>query len=508
MRLTAKLILAIWIAVAAVGVAFSALQADTERQRILDDLERQASAHCQSLAAAVPVDPFVPLEAFLNERTRPGQILAVYDREGRRVASSPAAAVAPAIEPQVARVLGTGAVNRALLEDSTPATYAYVAPLSHGGVPTGAVAIVLDASALRAASSDHWNRSVLRIAILATVVSIVTLLIVRTGVTRPIARLAEWAHALHAGKSEPPPSLPDRTLFGPLAHQVSKFADSLWRARAAAENEAALRVRGDTIWTEERLKQFVQLRLSGPLFVVSNREPVRHVRNGRRVVAETPASGLVTALEPVLRACGGVWVAHGSGDADREVVDASNRVGVPPDHPRYLLRRVWLSAAEEEGYYYGFANEGLWPLCHIAHTRPLFRPTDWEFYRSVNQKFAAAVLEEIRDVESPLVLIQDYHFALLPELVKRERPDARVAIFWHIPWPNSEAFGICPQQNELLLGMLGADIVGFHTQYHCNNFLETVERAIEARVDWERFAVFRGEHTTLVKPFPISVAPP
>jgi trehalose 6-phosphate synthase len=188
-------------------------------------------------------------------------------------------------------------------------------------------------------------------------------------------------------------------------------------------------------------------------------------------------------------------------------VDARDSVRVPPDDPRYTLKRVWLSRAEEDGYYYGFANEGLWPLCHIVHARPTFRPEDWTQYQAVNHKFAAAVLEEMTATEDPVLLIQDYHFALLPRLIREQRPDARIALFWHIPWPNSEAFGICPWQPELLAGMLGADIIGFHTQFHCNNFLETVDRAIEARIDWEHFAVVRGRQTTAVRPFPISVTP-
>jgi len=168
---------------------------------------------------------------------------------------------------------------------------------------------------------------------------------------------------------------------------------------------------------------------------------------------------------------------------------------------------VWLSDEEEAGYYYGFANEGLWPLCHIVHERPRFRAADWEHYRAVNERFARALLQEMEAVEEPIVLVQDYHFALLPRLVKEARPDARVALFWHIPWPNFEAVGICPWQSDILLGMLGADLVGFHTQFYCNNFLETVERAIEGRIEWDRFTVVRGQHTTHVRPFPISVAP-
>jgi trehalose 6-phosphate synthase len=226
----------------------------------------------------------------------------------------------------------------------------------------------------------------------------------------------------------------------------------------------------------------------------------------RSIQVLVPASGLVTALEPVLLASDGTWVAHGSGNADRETVDEHDHLRVPPDHPTYTLRRVWLSDEEEKGYYEGFANEGLWPLCHIAHTRPIFRPADWQHYQQANRRFADAVLEEMQGHESPIVLVQDYHFAILPRMIKEARPDARVAIFWHIPWPNPEVFGICPYQRELVDGLLGADLVGFHTQSHCNNFLETVDRAVEAMTEWDRFAVNRQGHVTLVRPYPISVA--
>jgi trehalose 6-phosphate synthase len=214
---------------------------------------------------------------------------------------------------------------------------------------------------------------------------------------------------------------------------------------------------------------------------------------------------VVTALEPVLQATNGTWIAHGSADADRETVDANDRLRVPPDDPRYTLRRVWLSEEEENGYYYGFANEGLWPLCHIAHTRPIFRSSDWDYYQKVNQKFADATLREMEGTENPVVLVQDYHFALLPRMIKEKRPDARVSIFWHIPWPNAEAFAICPWQSELLDGLLGADLIGFHVQSHCNNFLQTVDRALESQINWEHFTAKRNEHITMVQPYPISV---
>jgi trehalose 6-phosphate synthase len=244
--------------------------------------------------------------------------------------------------------------------------------------------------------------------------------------------------------------------------------------------------------------------------VVSNREPYLHMRGEKEKTVNVivPASGLVTAIEPVLLACEGTWIAHGSGNADRETADEHDRLRVPPDHPKYTLRRVWLSAEEEKGYYEGFANEGLWPLCHIAHTRPIFRPGDWDHYQEVNRRFADAVLEEMEGTESPILLAQDYHFALLPRMIKEARPDARVAIFWHVPWPNPEVFGICPWQRELLDGLLGADLIGFHIQQHCNNFLETVDRGLEALTEWDRFAVNRQGHVTRVRPYPISVAFP
>jgi trehalose 6-phosphate synthase len=232
------------------------------------------------------------------------------------------------------------------------------------------------------------------------------------------------------------------------------------------------------------------------------------VHGNAGIEARVPASGLVTALEPILCACDGTWIAHGSAEADRETVDAKDRLRVPPDHPHYTLRRIWLTKEEEQGYYLGFANEGIWPLCQIAHTRPVFRAGDWEHYQRVNEKFAEAVLEEIEGTERPFVLIQDYHFALLPSLIKAKRPDARVAIFWHIPWPNAEAFRICPWERELLDGLLGADLVSFHIQAHCNNFLETVDQSLQSRIEWDRFTVNRNDHLTLVRPHPISVALP
>jgi len=258
------------------------------------------------------------------------------------------------------------------------------------------------------------------------------------------------------------------------------------------------------------------------LIVVANREPYIHIHRRRaarglwnwvRGRTETegiawtrPASGLVTALDPVMRACGGTWIAHGSGNADRETADARDHVRVPPDRPSYTLRRVWLSAEEEQGYYYGCSNNALWPLCHIAYARPEFDDKDWQQYVKVNRRFADAVIEEVGD-DRAVVFVQDYHFALLPRFVKEARPDVTVCQFWHIPWPNREVFRVCPWGEDLLHGLLGNDLLGFHVQYHCNNFLDTVDRALESRVDYENFAAWRGGRPTYVRPFPISIDP-
>lgn len=258
-------------------------------------------------------------------------------------------------------------------------------------------------------------------------------------------------------------------------------------------------------WNSRALKQILQNELVGDeVLIVSNREPYIHTFREGKIEVQLPASGLVTALEPVMRACSGTWIAHGSGNADKEVVDKLDHVSVPPENPSYQIRRVWLTKEEEQGYYYGFANEGIWPLCHIAHTRPIFRGEDWKHYVEVNKKFARTVIEEAK-TEDPVVLVQDYHLALVPRLIKKELPAATIITFWHIPWPNPEAFGICPWRNEILDGLLGSSILGFHTRFHCNNFIDSVDRFIECRIDREYSTISYGGKVTAVNPYPISI---
>ncbi len=511
MKLVLRLLGAIWISSLVIIAGFAFLQIQSERGRVLTDLERRAWLLGEGLKEAI--EPAIQrgsparIERILKKFGTPRRGIAVYDQfAGLLVATPDAAARLPSSLPIISQALTTGEAQKGIETVGGQKTYLYAVPLQGEERPLGALVILLDASQLEIRLPDLWQQNAIRLLLLASVVSLLTLLVVRWSITHPVGRMAEWARQLRAGEAAPPP-VSDR-LFGSLATEFTELAKSLDSARAAAEREALLRLEGEALWTEERLKQFVRSQLNdAPLFLVSNREPLIHQWRGRKIETVAPASGLVTALEPIMRACGGLWIAHGSGDADRETANAHGKVGVPPEQPAYTLRRVWLTRGEEDGYYYGFANEGLWPLCHIAHTRPLFGASDWEAYRRVNGKFAEALLDEMAGAERPCVLIQDYHFALLPRLVKEARPDARVALFWHIPWPNPEAFGICPWQQEILLGMLGADLIGFHIQSHCNNFLETVDRTIEARVDREHFGVVRGRHTTYVKPFPISVDP-
>ncbi|MFO1486524.1 MAG: trehalose-6-phosphate synthase [Verrucomicrobiaceae bacterium] len=260
-------------------------------------------------------------------------------------------------------------------------------------------------------------------------------------------------------------------------------------------------------WNRERLHHLIETRLEGRKFiVVSNREPFIHRRReDGSVECIRPASGMATALHPIMMASGGTWIAHGAGDADRDVVDADDCVMVPPDAPGYKLRRVWIDPALERGFYYGLSNEGLWPLCHITFTRPEFRPQDWQAYKEANRLFAEAVLAETQGGKA-LVFIQDYHFCLLPRMLREMSGRSIVcAHFWHIPWPNREVFRAFPWGEELLDGMLGNDLLGFHIHYHCQNFLDTVDRSVEARVDIDRSEITRRGHVTRVRPFPISI---
>jgi len=511
--LSVRLIVSLICGITLVSLGFSYYQVVAEKRNLRSELERRAEVLGESLASNVEKSWEIDSERnllrlvqrFGNREHLLG--VAVYDRDGKAIAMTPDLAKTLTEMPPAAgqAMTGDNGVDVFLKLGSVPA-HILAVPLERRGEVSGTLVIVHDVSYIRAQILRVWRETFLRVLAQVILIALITLLIVRWSVAGPIAQAAQWIRALRTGRISSRQEMPDLNMFRPLARELATMAASLNQARTAAENEARLRDAEQSLWTAERLSVQVRTRLDGArLFVVSNREPYIHRGSGKSVEVIVPASGLVTALEPVLNACDGTWIAHGSGDADEDVVDAQNRLRVPPDDPRYTLRRVWLSKEQEEGYYYGFANEGLWPLCHIAHTRPIFRADDWQHYQEVNRKFTVAVLEEIDDTPRPVVLAQDYHFALLPRMIKEQRPDARVAIFWHIPWPNPEAFGICPWQRQLVEGLLGADLIGFHVQAHCNNFLQTADRVLESRVDWEHFDVLRQDHRTMVRPFPLSV---
>ena len=239
------------------------------------------------------------------------------------------------------------------------------------------------------------------------------------------------------------------------------------------------------------------------ILVVSNREPYMHTRadDGRVAWAHTPG-GVSVALDALMRERGGVWIAHGAGDADADVVDEHDRVRVPPDHPSYTLRRIWLTAEEEQRYYNGFANEGLWPLCHVAHIRPTFRTEDWDAYREVNRRFAAAAADEARDDATP-VFVNDYHMALVAEELKALKPGIRTAIFWHIPWPHPDRLRICPWRREVMSGLLANDLVAFQLDRDRRNFLTCCRDEFQARVKNGRVLI--GGRSTHVVTAPIGV---
>ena len=509
-----RLIVALVVGITLVSTVSSWYEVRQQKQSLYAELERKADTLADGLANTAELMLLTEnrdaISRLSDQFSNRGQLMGmtVLDSSGKPLATPHA--IAPLLHRLPQQALAALSENHTVKFYSRMRlrrVFVLVTPLRQiNNKPVGAMVMVYDTGYIRAATVRVWALALVHFGLQVLIIAAITLGIVRWTLMRPVARAAEWLRAMRMGNSQSAPPPQELDFLAPLTSEVAPLIESMQEARAAAAAEARLRNARAQIWTAQRLADHVRTKLAGShLYVVSNREPYIHTHAGQSVTVQVPASGLVTALEPILCACNGTWVAHGSGNADREMADKHGRLAAPPDEPRYTLRRVWLSAEEEQGYYYGFSNEGLWPLCHIAHARPTFRVGDWEQYVRVNEKFADALVEEIADNPQPVVLIQDYHFTLLPRMLKERIPRARVAIFWHIPWPNPESFGICPWQRELVHGLLGADLIGFHVQAHCNNFLDTVDRALEARVDWEHFSVKRNDHWSLVRPIPISV---
>jgi trehalose 6-phosphate synthase len=497
MRLSLRFIVPLLVVLA--GFAYAVLP-------IVDNLtvrwfERDLDIRAVLVANTVQ-EPLLELLA-AGERTRAHQVLTRLTQDERvyGVELCPLSAAPPltaGVLPPQAQCADVaplaGAPGRAL-PSAHGSLFMSVRPLEAHGVVGGNLVLVHDMSFVTR-RSEETRRYVFYLFVgLGVIVSLLTVVIAQLswrGWVQGMRALMRGEGLLR------PADQPDVPEFRPLARDLRELIRDIESERQPRDEERFA-------WSPEALRAVLHDELRGQeVIVVSNREPYIHSRRGDGAEVGRPASGLVTALEPIMRACSGTWIAHGSGSADRDVVDRHDRIAVPPGEPAYQLRRVWLTREEEAGYYYGFANEGLWPLCHIAHVRPTFRTSDWDQYVRVNRKFAAIVVEEAKSAD-PVVLVQDYHFALLPRMIREALPAATIISFWHIPWPNPEAFAICPWREELLDGMLGSSILGFHTQFHCNNFVDTVDRQLEARVDRETFTVSYRRALTAVKRYPISI---
>ncbi|HUC41168.1 MAG TPA: trehalose-6-phosphate synthase [Gemmatimonadales bacterium] len=508
MRLSLRFVVPLLLALALLGWAVVPLVDKLTLQWFVRDLDIRATLVANALQE--PLEDLLRagnrarLEQFFARITQDERLFAIgfCPAEGTSVATSslPTAVTCDSLD----QFAGTS--GHVLTSDAAPILVS-VRPITMAGRAVGTLVLVHDLSFVARRSEETRKYLFLFFVGLGVTIALITVVIAQLswrGWVQGMRALLRGEGLLRpSGKA----SVPE---LRPIARDLRALIRELETAPRRPDDD-------HVAWTADTLRTLLRGELRGQeVIVVSNREPYIHMRQngagggggggGGPITVWRPASGLVTALEPIMRACSGTWIAHGGGSADREVVDAHDRIAVPPPpaQPLYKLRRVWLTEQQETGYYYGFANEGLWPLCHIAHVRPIFRTSDWEQYAAANRLFARAVVDEARS-DDPIVLVHDYHFALLPRLIRESLPEATIITFWHIPWPNPEAFGICPWREEVLDGLLGSSILGFHTQFHCNNFLDTIERLIEARVDREMFTVsYRGE-LTAVKRYPISI---
>lgn len=501
-----------------VVIAFTVNQVTREEQRLKSDLQYRSTLLAESLKETIEPNFINKSDSYLQnvvERFTDNERLAslgIYDSKGKIItASSIIPEATSAASEIVTNAMDEDKANGDFANFEDSKMYFLAIPLHDDKSVVGALMIAQNAGYIDDRLNEIWRNNLIRLLVQAFLLSFAILLLIRWIIYEPIRVLVETLKLARMGVSgQNSKGLTNSFFFRPLLKEISSIRNSLSEARVSASEEARLRLEKlDSPWTAERLKEFIKDILKGrTIFMVSNREPYIHTKNGGKTSYFFPASGMATAIEAVMQACGGLWIAHGSGNADKLVVDNQDKIKVPPDEPKYTLKRIWLTEEEEKGYYDGFSNEGLWPLCHIAHNRPIFRKEDWEEYKKVNQKFADAVLSETKNQDRPIVLIQDFHLALVPRMVKLQRPGAVVGIFWHIPWPNPESFSICPWKKDILDGMLGADLLGFHTQLHCNNFIETVGRELESLINFERFTVTRNNHISFIKPFPISIAFP
>jgi trehalose 6-phosphate synthase len=515
MRRVFLFIFPILIMVSAAFTLFGFFQVRFEEEKLTDDLKRKAKSIAESMELSVRhalATTDLRNAKYLAEKFETRERLqgcAIYDKEGNIIAVTKRFSDWKEKDRAYIKDILVNKNPRGELEKFKEyQVYSYILPvLDEEGQLLGMVEVIHDTSYVFARLTELWRRISSTLIILVVLIFVISIFLHRQIFALPVQRLTNWFKHFQKGETDQDHPIKEKGDLGKLASEVEQVALSLRVARRTISDEAQARLEKEEVWTEVKLRDLVRAKLGeNALFVVSNREPYLHVIDEATGITKCmrPASGVVTALHPILCACGGTWIAHGAGNADKKFVNSKDKLGVPPEDNRYILKRVWLNKEEEDGYYYGFSNEGLWPLCHNTHTRPMFRETDWNAYKKVNQKFADSLLEEL-PAKNPFVFVQDYHFTLLGRMIKEKRPDATIALFWHIPWPTPESFSICPYRKEILDGMLGCDLIGFHVQNHCNNFLDTANRLLESRVDTEKFSVVRLNKETFIRAFPISV---
>jgi len=500
------------VVVVSLVVGFFAMsQANQEELELTSRMQSRSQVLADSLAESIEpayntratstvqriIDRFVSSERLAG--------LSVFDSSGVLVAGSSGMPL-PADGKIIATAMDSDEPGGDFVRRDDGTYYVHAIPIHEDERVVGALVLAQNATYIDEGIRGVWKDNIIRWFLQIIVFAVAVFILVRWVFFRSISKMVESLQATRKGSSEID-TAPSSSFFKPLAGEISKVTKSLRQARQSASEEARMRLEKiDSPWTAERLKEFIKAELKGrPIYVITHREPYIHTKTKRGIRFATVASGAIAALQSVMEACGGTWLAYGSGDADREVADEDGKIGVPPDEPRYTLKRIWLKEKEAEGHY-RFSVEALYTLCLMTHTRPVFRKEDWTAYRQVNDSFAEAFLAEIKKVSHPIVLVQDYQFTLLPRIIKTARPDAQVLLFMHSPWPHEELFSICPWRKEILDGMLGADVIGFNTQQHCNNFLDTVGAEMESQIDFERFAITKHGHISLIKPFPISTS--
>jgi trehalose-6-phosphate synthase len=472
-------------------ILFTSNQANTERQRLMSDMELRSNLIVEGMREPVTelmIGKSEYLDSYINSLVSKGAMrgIVVMDTSQRIVASSDINPF-PQLqdEQKLAKVFEGNTSEVELMRDDGAALFYYLTPLYDGSRLLGALVLVQDASYIDSRIGEIWRGSMLRLFIQVFLLIVSFGVVLRWLFLGPIYELSGIIRS-DDGQDLGSKKKPSLYFLQPIVEEIFQMRKSLIEARVMASEEARLRLNKiDAAWTASRLAEYIKrIARNRQIILVSNREPYVHEKQKNGTITyNRPASGLVSALEPIMRATEGTWIAYGGGSADKLVVDRQDKVRVPPGEPRYGLKRVWLNQQQVKGHYEGFSNEVLWPLCHNVHVRPIFRLSDWNRYQEVNRIFASKILSEIRGKKSPMI----------------------VGVFWHIPWPTAESFSICPWKNEILEGMLGADLIGFHVQLFCNNFLNTVNKSLEALLNWEQYTVSRDQHVTLVKPFPISI---